>query len=139
MWERRIVLSASSSSSAAATAIWPGWPRTAWMRGSNGASLPAAASTLSAPATSAAAKARSAANSPAAASAVETWLPLSKASPSLAASTSGDRPSAWRTAAAGRRSPANRISPSPISAQDRCASGARSPEAPTEPLAGTVG
>ena len=40
--------------------IWPGWPRSAWMRGSNGASLPRAASTDSAPATSAAANTSSA-------------------------------------------------------------------------------
>ena len=32
----------------------PGWPRSAWMRGSNGPSLPRAASTVSAPTTSAA-------------------------------------------------------------------------------------
>ena len=37
--------------------IWPGWRRTAWMRGSNGPSLPRAASSVSAPATCAAATA----------------------------------------------------------------------------------
>ena len=40
--------------STAATSICPGWPRSAWMRGSNGPSLPRAASTVSAPTTSAA-------------------------------------------------------------------------------------
>ena len=39
--------------SAAAVSIWPRWPRSAWMRGSNGASEPLAASVDSAPVTSA--------------------------------------------------------------------------------------
>ena len=44
--------------------IWPGWPRSSWMRGSNGVSLPMAASTAMAPATTAAAKRFSAAKRP---------------------------------------------------------------------------
>ena len=39
----------SASRSAAAVSIWPRWPRKAWMRGSNGASDPRAASVDSAP------------------------------------------------------------------------------------------
>ena len=42
----------------ARTSICPGWPRSAWMRGSNGPSLPRAASTVSAPVTSAASNTR---------------------------------------------------------------------------------
>ena len=49
----RISLPRSSPCSSFATSIWPGWPRTAWMRASNGVSLPAAASTARAPVTSA--------------------------------------------------------------------------------------
>ena len=67
----------------AAASICPRWPRTAWMRASNGVSLPRHASTDSAPATNAAAIARSAANNPASASAVDTCVPLSSASPSF--------------------------------------------------------
>ncbi len=40
---------------------------------------------------------------------------------------------------AGTTRPSNRASPSPISTAARCASGARSPEAPTEPCAGMHG
>ena len=36
----RISLPSSRPRSTAATSIWPGWPRAAWMRGSNGASVP---------------------------------------------------------------------------------------------------
>ena len=81
---------------------WPRWPRTAWMRASNGVSLPRHASTDSAPATNAAASARSAANSPASASAVDTCVPLSSASPSFGPSV--DRREAGRARA--RRAPA---------------------------------
>ena len=56
------------------------------MRASNGVSLPRHASIASAPATNAAAIARCAANKPASASAVDTCVPLSSASPSLGAS-----------------------------------------------------
>ena len=62
------------------------------------------------------------------------------ASPSLAASA--QRLDAGRRAAPsppGTRSPSTSISPSPISASVRCASGARSPDAPTEPCDGTYG
>ena len=49
MTSARIALPASRRGSTAATSICPGWPRSAWMRGSNGPSLPRAASTVSAP------------------------------------------------------------------------------------------
>ncbi|MDT4851105.1 hypothetical protein FQZ97_852750 [compost metagenome] len=124
---------------AAATAIWPGWPRTAWMRGSNGASLPLAASTLSAPVTVPASSRRSAMNRPCSASAVDTCVPLISARPSLAASVSGAMPAALSAAAAGSHSPFTRTSPSPIRASVMCDSGARAPEAPTEPLTGMRG
>ncbi len=59
------------------------------MRASNGVSLPRHASTVSAPATNAAAMARSVANSPASASAVDTCVPLRSARPSFGARSSG--------------------------------------------------
>ena len=99
------------------TSAWPGWLRARWMRGSNGTSLPSAASVLMAPATSAASNRRRALNRPVIASAVETWVPLSSAKPSLAASVSGASPiaaSASPPAAPGRRS---RTRPTPISAR----------------------
>jgi len=109
------------------------------MRGSNGVSLPRHASTVSAPATNAAASARSAANSPDSRSAVDTCVPLSRASPSFGASSTGVRPAAASAAAPGSTRLPTRASPSPISTDARCASGARSPDAPTEPCAGMHG
>ena len=38
--EARIALPAISARKAAATSIWPRWPRSAWMRASNGVSEP---------------------------------------------------------------------------------------------------
>ena len=120
--------------STAATSICPGWPRSAWMRGSNGPSLPRAASTVSAPITSAASSTGSNANSACSASAVEICVPLISARPSLAASTQR-RDAGLAQRLGGRHALGRRrsISPSPISASVMCASGARSPEAPTEP------
>ena len=64
-----------------ATSIWPRWPRSAWMRGSNGVSEPRAASVDSAPVTSAdceqSARLRTGRR---ARSAVENCVPLSSAS-----------------------------------------------------------
>ena len=62
-------------------------------------------------------------------------VPLISASPSLACSVSGSIP-ASRSASAAGRPPS---SPSPISASAQCASGARSPLAPSEPCSGTAG
>ncbi len=109
------------------------------MRGSNGVSLPRQASTVSAPATKAAAIARSAANRPTKASAVDTWVPFRSASPSFGPSTTGARPAAFNASRPGIVRPSKRASPSPISTAERCASGARSPDAPTEPCAGIEG
>ena len=53
-----MALPAISARSAAAVSIWPRWRRSAWMRGSNGASEPLAASVDSAPVTSAELKQR---------------------------------------------------------------------------------
>ncbi len=88
------------------------------------------------PATKAAAIARSAAKRPASASAVETCVPLSSASPSLGPSTTGCSPASPSASRAATTRPEIRASPSPISTAARCASGARSPDAPTDPCDG---
>jgi len=71
----------------------PGWPRAALSRASNGATLPLSASVESAPATSADPNTRSAVNKTSSAIAVEIWVPLISASPSLGPSASGSSPS----------------------------------------------
>ena len=110
------------------------------MRASNGLIEPWIASSDRAPATRPAAKTFSAWNSPASASAVETWVPLSSARPSLGPSTKGAKPARRIASAPGITVPSGvEASPSPISTQARWASGARSPDAPTEPLAGMRG
>ena len=139
-WLVTISLPSSRPRSAPATAIWPIWPRAAWMRASNGLTEPWIASSDSAPAISPAASTCSAPNSPASVSAVETCVPFSSARPSLGPSTKGARPMRCIAAAPEMTAPSGVVtSPSPISTQARCASGARSPEAPTEPLAGMRG
>ena len=81
----------------------------------------------------------SAANSPSIARAAEICVPFNKASPSLASRVSGLNPADCSACAAGRRPPLKKTSPSPISGRDRCARGARSPEAPTDPFSGITG
>ena len=67
-------------------------------------------------------------------------VPLISASPSLASSSTGDRPASLSATAAGRRTPWRSVtSPSPISASAQCDSGARSPEQPSEPYSCTTG
>ena len=81
----------------------------------------------------------SARKSPARAWAVENCVPLSRASPSLGPSVSGSSPARARACAAGTRWPSKNISPTPIIAAAMCDSGARSPDAPTDPCAGITG
>ncbi len=137
--EARMALPAISARSAAAVSIWPRWRRSAWMRASNGVSEPRAASVASAPVTRAAWNAVSASNNPASAIAVENCVPLSSASPSFGPSTMGAIPAAARASDAGTRPAGEKTSPTPSIAAARCASGARSPDAPTEPCDGTTG
>ena len=67
-------------------------------------------------------------------------VPLMSARPSLAISVSGSIPAAASAVAASPRVPSRDCSsPSPISASAQCASGARSPLAPSEPCSGTIG
>ncbi len=127
------------SRSAAAVSIWPRWPRKAWMRGSNGASDPRAASVDRAPLSSADWNSRSASNNAASAYAAENCVPLSSARPSFGPSASGARPASARATSEGRRRPSKKTSPTPIIAAAMWASGARSPDAPTDPCTGTTG
>ena len=138
-WLSRMALPVNSARKLAATAICPGCRRSAWMRGSKGVSDPLAASVDSAPVTRAAWKTRSASNRPARAYAVENCVPFSKARPSLGASVTGCSPTLARPAAAGMTSSPSVTWPTPIIAADMWASGARSPDAPTDPCAGTTG
>ena len=90
-------------------------------------------------ATTLAAALRHASNKPARAHAVENCVPLISASPSLGPSVMAVRPASFKASRAGMRAPARDASPSPNMAAVMCASGARSPDAPTEPCAGTTG
>ena len=86
----------------------------------------------------AAANTRSPENNASSASAVYICVPLISARPSLGPSWSGSMPSR-RAPRGGMTSPATSMRPWPISAAVICASGARSPQAPTLPCAGMTG
>ena len=90
--------------------------------------------------TSAETASRRASSSARAASPPISCVPFSRARPSLASSVSGRNP-ARSSASAPGPGPASstHASPSPITTSARCASGARSPEAPTLPRDGTRG
>ena len=109
------------------------------MRASKGVSEPRAASVASAPVTSARAKQHLGLEQRGQRMAVENCVPLSSASPSFGPSTIGASPACSSACSAGRRSPCTNASPTPIIAAVMCASGARSPDAPTDPCAGTTG
>ena len=82
---------------------------------------------------------RHAPHRPTSAHAVENCVPLISARPSFAPSVIGFKPAFFRASAAGIRVPSYIVSPSPIIAAAICASGARSPDAPTEPWLGITG
>ena len=67
-------------------------------------------------------------------------VPLMRARPSFSARVTGANPASARAWAAGRRRPpASRASPSPIRTSATWASGAKSPEQPSEPNSCTTG
>ena len=82
---------------------------------------------------------RSAPASASASTAVETCVPLISARPSFGAERDRREPGRGERVARRRASRRPTTSPSPISTSARCASGARSPLAPTEPRLGTRG
>ena len=76
---------------------------------------------------------------PVKAQAVENCVPLIKARPSFAPSLIGVIPALASASPAGKRTPSNSASPSPIITAAICASGAKSPDAPTDPWLGMTG
>ena len=121
----------------AAESRWPGSGRSWCTSGTKLAREPCNASSESAHATSAAAESRCARTSPSAPNAAMNCVPLTSESPSFASSVSGSSPRAASASAPGSQSPFARARPSPTSGSARCASGARSPLAPTDPRLGT--
>ena len=129
----------SRRSTFAAAARWPRSGRRAWICGRNDVRDPCRASTESAQATSATRPSRRARTSASASIAAMNCVPLTSESPSFASSCTGSRPARVSASTPASRSPSTHASPSPTSGSARCASGARSPEAPTEPRLGTTG
>ena len=124
----------------AALAPWPGCGRRAIRSSAKARSVPSSASTDIAALTSATRKSRSRSLMASARMPSMPSVPLISARPSLAVSVNGSIPLAASASAVARRSlrRAN-TSPSPIRASPQCASGARSPLAPSEPCSGTTG
>ncbi len=124
----------------AAEARWPGCGRTAWMRASKAASVPRRASVESAPIRSAARTSRRASSTASAVErghrlgAVDQRQPFARRQAERLEAGARQRRGARRCAR-----PADQASPRPSSGSARWASGARSPEAPTEPRDGTTG
>ena len=108
-------------------------------RAQTASAIPRTASIVCAAATSASFTSRRARASTSAPIAAMNWVPLISASPSFAASTIGSRPARASASAPGIASPPTRAKPSPTSTRPRCASGARSPLAPSDPREGTTG
>ncbi len=124
----------------AALRSWPGCGRRACRSAANTASVPSSPSTLIAAAMSAVRT--SCSRSCAASTSMPSMpsVPLISARPSFSASATGTIPAAARASAAGHRTPsASRTVPSPVAASAHAASGARSPEQPSEPNSGTTG
>ena len=130
----------SARASRAAASIWPRWPRSAWISGRKGAAEPMIASVESAGDEQRGQRGAPGVDEAGERQAVETCVPLIRARPSLAAERdrrqAGRGEGRRRRHARGRRAPA---SPSPIITAVIWASGARSPEAPTEPWPGRPG
>ena len=132
--------SAISAVRLAADRAWPGCGRIACSSGAKTRSVPSWPSTLIAAAMSAVRS--SIRRSVIAMTSMPSIpsVPLMRARPSLATSSTGSRPAAASASAAGISVPsASRTSPSPISASAQCDSGARSPEQPSEPYSRTTG
>ena len=98
-----------------------------------------AASVESAPVTKAPNAQRQPSKTPAKAKAVETCVPLIMARPSFAPKTKGFRPIFFKASIPEMVCSRKTASPSPIKTAVMCASGARSPDAPTDPCDGITG
>ena len=117
----------------------PASGRSSWISGRKLAREPWSASSESAHAMSAVFASRSARTSASAPTAAMNCVPLMRDRPSFASSETGSSPTRASASAPESSSPSSSARPSPTSGSARCASGARSPEAPTEPRLGTIG
>ena len=122
-----------------AAAAWPRSGRSSCTWGMNEIREPWSDSSERAQAQSAARARRQARTSASAPWAVMNCVPLISDRPSFATSRTGSSPARRSASAPFTSSPSNHARPSPINGSARCASGARSPEAPTDPRAGTSG
>jgi len=111
----------------------------AWSRASNAHSVPCSASRLRPPATSAHNATFSASTTARQPSAAMSAVPFVSARPSFASRVTGASPARCSASSPLMRCPPYSASPSPIRTRAMCASGARSPDAPSEPCAGTMG
>ena len=128
----------------AADSACPGWGLSAWMSAANTASVPASPSMLIAAAMSAVSMSRSRSASARHSMPSIPSVPLMRARPSFSCSRMGVMPAAASASAVVVSSPGasevpTRTSPSPIAASAQWASGARSPEQPSEPYSPTTG
>ena len=124
----------------AAEAACPGCGRSAWRSAEKTASVPSRPSTLIAAAMSAVVS--SVRRSSIARTSMPSMpsVPLMSARPSFSASVIGAIPASASASAADRSRPsASRTGPSPMTASAQCASGARSPEQPSDPCSWTIG
>ena len=117
----------------------PAYARACMIRASNAPGLPRSASSEREAATSAASTVTSASCSAKLSSASMPCLPFKSDSPSFASSATGVIPARFMASPPGRVSSRKFAWPSPITTCARCASGARSPDAPTEPCEGITG
>ena len=135
-----ISLPAVAARTCRAVRSWPGMGRRSWMRSWKGPTEARRPSRLMAPMRSAESSRASPSATARQPMAAMNWVPLRRLRPSLASSVRGASPAARRAGPAGSRPPSRpSSSPSPIIARTRWAEGARSPEAPSEPLDGTHG
>ena len=138
-WDSRIAEPRIRDQRLAAEARCPRYLRSTCSRGSNAVSVPRSASVESAAARSAIRARRRASRHDRASSEVIACVPLMRASPSFGPSSRGARPARRNPSAPLAARPPIRTCPQPSSGRARCASGARSPLAPTDPRLGTSG
>ena len=117
----------------------PAKGRAAVMRESKAFGLPRKASSESAAATSAVSARISASRRARLTRASIPCVPFRRERPSFASRATGAMPARRRASAPGSVSPLRWARPSPMTTWARCASGARSPDAPTEPCDGVTG
>lgn len=123
----------------AAAAAWPGCGRSPSTSEARVRSVPSSASRLIAAVRSAVCRSRARSAHASISMATMPSVPLMRARPSFSTSSTGSRPASASAVAAGSRPLSVRTSPSPITASATWASGARSPEQPSQPYSRTTG